>query len=318
VNIRTFQPGDESVQAAIYNEAAAELPRFKPATVQEVQRRTQARDFDPTSRCYAVEGDQVLGYCLLNANGRVSYPWCRKGHEAAAGALFAHTLDAARRRGLPLLFAAYRGDWQPVADFFEANGFGLARHMVNFGVDLMDLPTAPARPSTAVTPFERADVPALLELAPGVLRLRTAAELEDWFFNNPYFGPDCLFVQRSRADNSPLAVGILIQEATYADPREVDPAMPCFRLGAFGAEGMQAKRIKGLFSFVARADHNLSALGLDLIGRATWMLRQIDDIGTLAAQVPSDAPHLLRFYERHFRKQGSFPVYERTLVAPPA
>jgi hypothetical protein len=35
--------------------------------------------------------------------------------------------------------------------------------------------------------------------------------------------------------------------------------------------------------------------------------------GTMAAQVPSDASHLLRFYQRYFRRQGSFPVYERKL-----
>src|SRR5262245_60471321 len=47
MKIRTFQPGDEAVQAEIYNEAAAALPKFKPATSPEVQRRTRAGDFDP-------------------------------------------------------------------------------------------------------------------------------------------------------------------------------------------------------------------------------------------------------------------------------
>ena len=42
MTIRTFQPGDEATQVAIYNEAAAALPRFKPATAVEVQRRQLA------------------------------------------------------------------------------------------------------------------------------------------------------------------------------------------------------------------------------------------------------------------------------------
>ena len=53
-------------------------------------------------------------------------------------------------------------------------------------------------------------------------------------------------------------------------------------------------------------------------------LRQTE-VSHLAAQVPSDAPHLLRFYQRLFRRQGSFPILERTLsdtaavtAAPPA
>jgi hypothetical protein len=42
-------------------------------------------------------------------------------------------------------------------------------------------------------------------------------------------------------------------------------------------------------------------------------LDQFEDTvgGTLAAQVPSDAAHLLRFYERYFKRQGAFPVFER-------
>src|SRR5262249_51646942 len=33
MTIRTFQPGDDAVQVSIYNEAAADLPKFKPATI---------------------------------------------------------------------------------------------------------------------------------------------------------------------------------------------------------------------------------------------------------------------------------------------
>ena len=56
MNVRTFQRGDEAAQVAIYNEAAGALPKFKPATSHEVQRRTSARDFDPATRFYALVG----------------------------------------------------------------------------------------------------------------------------------------------------------------------------------------------------------------------------------------------------------------------
>jgi hypothetical protein len=313
VTIRTFQPGDEAVQVAIYNEAAAALPRFKPATVPEVQRRTRARDFDSAMRFFAVEGGRPVAYSVFNPNGRVSYPWCCAGHEALAEQLFNHVLEAMRQRGMKQAFAAYRGDWTAVNDFFLKNGFSRARDMVNFVVDVIELPTAPARRSSAITPLEKRDVPGVLALAPEVLRVRTAAELERHLFANPYFPPEALFALRSRTGDSVTALGVLVTEPTYADPKAVDAAMPCFRLGAFGTEGMQTKRIKGLFSFLARADHNLPALGLDLIGHAALRLGDDDDIASLAAQVPSDAPHLLRFYEKNFRRQGSFPVFERDL-----
>src|SRR5262249_14334974 len=81
--------------------------------------------------------------------------------------------------------------------------------------------------------------------------------------------------------------------------------------GAFGTEGMQVKRIKGMFSFLARKDQNIPGLGLDLLGLASVRLRDNDDIGTLGAQVASDVPILMQFYQRYFRKHGSFSVFER-------
>ena len=88
--------------------------------------------------------------------------------------------------------------------------------------------------------------------------------------------------------------------------------MPCFRLGAFGTEGMQTKRINGLFSFLCASDRDVNPLALDLMHHATVRLEE-SDAGSLAAQVPSDAPHLLQFYQRYFRRQASFPVFEKTL-----
>ena len=142
MKIRNYQPGDEQQQAAIYNQAAAELPKFKPATSEEVRRRTRAKDFDPGTRFYAEDGGQVVGYCGFHANGRLSHPWVLTGHSSAAGPLFQAAMDAMWARKMPLAFAAYRGDWQGVGEFFLAQGFRQAREMVNFVVDTVDMPTA--------------------------------------------------------------------------------------------------------------------------------------------------------------------------------
>src|SRR5207245_1138417 len=98
-------------------------------------------------------------------------------------------------------------------------------------------------------------------------------------------------------DGAPLAMGIFITNPTYADPRAVDAAMPCFRLGAFGTEGMTTKRIKGMFSFVASLDKNLFSLGMDLLKYAVCRVKDEDDISCYAAQVASDVPLLLSFYQ---------------------
>ena len=127
------------------------------------------------------------------------------------------------------------------------------------------MPTPAARPSVPVSPLRREDLRIIRDLAPEALRISSPEGLEQHFFHNPYFGPEAVFVLRGRVEMLPVAVGILIDNPSYADPKLVDSAMPCFRLGAFGTEGMQTKRIHGLFSILCRpADAN--RLGLELMG----------------------------------------------------
>jgi hypothetical protein len=312
VNIRNFERGDAAAQVAIFNEAAADLPKFKPATLDELRRRLSGADFDAGTRFVAVEDGKPVAYFTGHRNGRVSYPWCRRGFEACAEPLFEHGLEQMRSKGLTRVFAAYRGDWTVVGDFFRSHGFAQVREMVNFIIALVDLPTPAMRAGSSITPIERRDVPAILALSPQALRVRAPEELERHLFENPYFTPESLYVLRSRQNDSPIAVAILIENAEYADPEKVDAAMPCYRLGAFGTEGMQAKRIRGLFGVLAADDRNFSATAMDMLGEAASRL-VATDIEALAAQVPSDAPHLLRFYQQLFRRQGSFPVFEKNL-----
>ena len=313
MTIRTFTVGDDAAQVSIYNEAAATLPKFKPVTLDELRRRLRAPDFDPATRFFAVEGGRPVGYATFHLNGRVSFPWCRKGREAWAEPLLDAVLAAMRARGLPTAFGAYRADWPAQCEFFVGHGFKQAREMVNFVVALTDMPTPSARPSVAIGPLAEADVPAVFALAPNLFRVRDAAELGRHLLHNPYFPPASVSVLRGRAGGAPVGLCVLVQNMAYADPRQIDAAMPCFRLGAVGAEGMQAKRVNGLFSFAAADGRNLQPVGLDLLGHAALSF-QDGDGSTLAAQVASDAPQLLNFYQQYFRRQGAFPVFERPLV----
>jgi hypothetical protein len=314
MTIRTFQPGDDGALVSIYNEAASGLPKFKPATLDEIRRRCRAPGFDPGTRFFALADGRPVGYATFHANGRVSFPWCRPGHEGMAEPLFQAALDAMRARRLPTAFAAYRADWPGPCDFFAAHGFRRAREMVNFVVTIVDLPTAAARPGSPILPLRPEEVPAALALAPQALRCRDAGALRGHLFENELLGPGAAFALRSRTSNAPLAVGVLVENPAYANPLQLDADMPCFRLGAFGTEGMQVKRINGLFSFLAPAGKDLNALGLDLLGHAVRKLQRTN-LDSLAAQVPSDAAHLLRFYQQYFRRQGAFPVFERSLQA---
>lgn len=311
--IRPFQSGDEAAQVEIYNTVAAGLPFFKPATTQEIVRRTRGRDFDPRSRFFAEVGGKVVGYAGYHLNGRVSYPWCLPGHEACALPLFEKVVEEMRGRKLSRAFAAYRNDWGLTHEFFEKQGFHKAREIHNFVLDLLEMPTPPARMANNVSPVTRDDVPAILKMNPQALRVGTDEELERHLLKNPYFGTSSVFALRSRADDSPIGVAVLITEPTFANPKAVDANMPCYRLGAFGSEGMQVKRINGMFSFLARAEANVHSVGMELLGQATYRLRENDEMECLAAQVATDVPNLLSFYQRNFRFQGKFPVFERAL-----
>jgi hypothetical protein len=312
MSIRTYQAGDEVVQVRIYNEAAAALPKFKAATVDEVRRRMRGPDFDPSMRFYALAEGRPVGYATFQPNGRVSFPWCLRGQEALAGPLLDRVLEAMRQYGLRRAWAAYRTDWPAQGDFFLARGFVQVREMINYIIDLIEMPTPASRAPSSISPLTRADLPAVLPLGAGVLRVKDVAELENYLFHNPYFPPEALYCLRSRGSGQPTAVGILVHRPEYAKPNQVDAAMPCFRLGAFGTENLTHKRINGLFSFLAADTRDVSAYGLDLLAHASNMVHDVD-VETFAAQVPSDAPHLVCFYKSLFRRDGSFPIYEREL-----
>ncbi|VTR97365.1 Uncharacterized protein OS=Singulisphaera acidiphila (strain ATCC BAA-1392 / DSM 18658 / VKM B-2454 / MOB10) GN=Sinac_5816 PE=4 SV=1 [Gemmata massiliana] len=312
MNIRTFQPGDEATQAALFNVAAFALPGFKAATAEDVKRRTRARGFDPGARFYAEEGGQVVGYCVLEPDqGRVSVPWCRKGFESAAGPLLDTALAAARARGLNTVFAAYRRDWEPVLTFLADRGFVVAREIVNFWADPVDLPTLVNRSKLPIDRLRQTDLPAVAAMGRGLLRLPDE-KLESYFFANPYFPAEALLVLRG-ADDAPVAIGIGLESSTYADVKKVDPNAPCFRLGAFGTEGLNTKRVNGLFSFMVADPGRALTAGLALLSEASQEMTE-GTVTALAAQCPSDAPHLTSFYTRYFKEHGRFPVLEKRLA----
>ena len=94
---------------------------------------------------------------------------------------------------------------------------------------------------------------------------------------------------------------------------------PCrvFASARFGTEGMTTKRINGLFSFLTADTRDTHPLALDLLGYAAHKL-QDTEVETFAAQVPSDADHLLRFYKQYFQRQGELSHSGTHAVAFPS
>jgi len=312
VNIRTFQPGDALIQAGLFNVAGFALPGFKPATTDDVNRRTRSRGFDPTARFYAEENGAVVGYCTLEPEqARISYPWCKRGFESAGPLLFEAALKSARDRGIPKLFAAYRRDWEPVLQFLTDHGFTHARDIINYWADPVDLPTLVSRSRAPIDRLKREDLPAIAAMGAGLIRL-PMDKLEAYFFANLYFPAEAFLVLRDR-NGKPLAVAVGLESSTYADVKKIDPLAPCFRLGAFGTEGLNTKRVNGLFSFIVADVAQTLTAGLALLTEASMEMTE-GTVTAVAAQCPSDVPHLTAFYARYFKEQGRFPILELQLA----
>jgi GNAT superfamily N-acetyltransferase len=304
MNIRHYQPGDEYAQAEIFNAAVAALPAMKLATPAEIARRYRTSDADQTTMLYAVEDGEVIGYAVLSATGRISFPWCRAGQEQARLPLLQATLQALKKRGIGEAWAAYRADWQPVQAFFTDHGFRTKRQMVNYVRALQEPPQGVAPDAGRISPLERADLPRAWHLGRTLVASESPEQLERFYFENAYFDPTALFALKRAGETR--GIGLAIVNPHYADPTKLDASMPCFRLGAMGAERERHKRVNGMFASMFDNETTASALLAEAV-------RRLEQAGLThaAAQAGSDQPTLIAFYDRHFQRQGSFPVVAR-------
>jgi hypothetical protein len=309
--IRVYRDGDEHAQARVYNVAAGSLPGFKPSKPEEIARRYHAADPDPGSRYYATVDGEVVGYALFGVNGRVSYPWCLPGAEPYHEPLLRAVIAEMERRGLPEAWAAYRADWSPILDFLRGHDFREKRTMINYVAEIAQLPGSDRLPSNRlIAHLDRQELPRLVALAPGLFAEMDRLALEQFYWNHPFYSfPSSLLTLKDAGTGEIRGVSLVVADPAFADPTKIDPAMPCFRLGAFGTERERHKRVNGLFS-IAFADkneaHHLLSAALDSDSNRSRLTH-------VAAQAPSDAVALCAWYDRYFERQGSFPILARRL-----
>jgi hypothetical protein len=306
--IRNCLPGEAEREAAVYNAVASQLPGFQPLSTEEIRRASSGRGFDPGTRLYAEEDGKVVGVATFDPSGRVSPPWCLPGHERMGHQLLGSVLRGLADRKVTRAYVTCRADWAEQIEFFEDHDFDKVRDMVNFTQSIGDLPTMFQRPGLNVTLARADDLPAIEKLVPRLLRIHGHA-LANHLLHNNGLPTDAVYVLR-RKDGSPMGVGLLIDDESYANVETLDPRASAFWFGAFGTEGLPTKRVNGLFSFLAAPGTDALLIGQDLLWYGTSRMER-NTFESLAAQVPSDAPHLVAFYERYFQKQGSFPVFER-------
>lgn len=309
MEIRQYQAGDEEAQARIYNAVAGRLPNFKPATAAEIARRHQVAPSLAASTFYAVDGGEVVGYAVFDLNGRISYPWCLPGHEQAQRPLLETVLLAMIDRGLGQAWAAYRSDWTGIHDAFREQGFVPSREMINYVAGLSSIPQGPVPEGYSLTPLPHEEKDQLLAWLGREDSPEDREFLDRFFWENPYFDPESLFVARRDGDGQVVGAALVVHREGFADPTKLDSAMPCFRLGAFGGERERHKRVNGMFSCLATSDE----VRRILLAEAARRLERAG-VDHIATQVPSDQPELVSFYDGMFHRQGAFPIVSRTLA----
>jgi hypothetical protein len=311
MQIRAYQPGDELSQARIYNTAAHSLPGFKPAKPDEVARRIHSGAIDPRAMFYATQNGEVVGYAAFSSNGRISVPWSLPDEQIVREPLLATMVAEMNIRGLAEAWAAYRADWSPVLDFLREHGFTATRSMINYVAETSRIRALDPLPSNRVVAcLERDDLPRLAALAPTLFSAGPVSNLEQFFWENPYYSfPGRLLALKDVASGELRGASLLVVDGRFADPTQIDPSMPCFRFGAFGTEGQRHKRVNGLFScvFVNELD------GDSLLAASLASLSDTPTLTHLAAQVASDATSLCAWHDRFFNRQGSFPIMSRCL-----
>ena len=173
------------------------MPGFKPASADEIARRFRNVNPDVTSKFYAIEDDEVVGYAVFNSDGRISYPWCLPEAQDACRHLLEAVLLAMSERGCPEAWLAYRADWSPVLDFFREHRFTPLREMVNYISELVPLPRAPIPEGQVIAPLVREELPQLLALGKGLIAEDDPDALAEFFWENPFFPAESLYALES-------------------------------------------------------------------------------------------------------------------------
>ena len=293
--IRTYQPGDEQAQARIYNAVAGSLPAFKPADPDEIVRRYQGDDADPGRASMPIVDDEVVGYAVFCANGRISYPWCLPGSEAVREPLLDAVLGEMARRAMPEAWAAYRADWSAVLDFFKAHALPREASDDQLPAEVSWMPDRLELPDDRITPAARTrrGRPARWrwrrDCSPRWSRIRS----------RPSSGTIRITTSpraSSRSSNGRrgkvLGASLLVTSDRFADPSKVDAAMPCFRLGRLRhrARAAQAGQRPVLLRLPRRGRRRVAALGARLVAGSPGRpdpCRRPGAVGFARASAPS-------------------------------
>lgn len=125
ITLRDYQgPEDLRLQYDFWEKVTAGLPwAWKPTTSPSIFH--EQREFDPRTRCFAFEGDRLVGYMGFTGSGdfvSLGYPWVLESYEGELQErLFerVYGFAASPSYGGKTFAQRFRLQWDKQIDFFE-------------------------------------------------------------------------------------------------------------------------------------------------------------------------------------------------------
>ncbi|WP_088067203.1 hypothetical protein [Gottfriedia luciferensis] len=131
VNYRFYEsPSDLDLQYDFWNKMTKSLPyAWKPTLSPKLFE--QQSEFNPKSRCFAFDGDQLVGYMSFSGKGEfvsLGYPWVLPEYEGKVqDELFEKVFQFAisEEYGGKLLAQRFRAQWENQINYFLSKGFAI-------------------------------------------------------------------------------------------------------------------------------------------------------------------------------------------------
>src|SRR5262249_8797105 len=124
------------------------------------------------------------------------------------------------------------------------------RQMINYVAEVEQLlPDTPLPPDRIVEPLRPEEMGDLHALIPDIDPNDDARRFQRFYAENPFYDFSGQIIALKEAGTGRiLGIAHLVVESRFADPTQINAAMPCFRFGTFGTERERHKRVNGLFS----------------------------------------------------------------------
>ncbi|MGE6752932.1 hypothetical protein ACQKFO_05760 [Rossellomorea sp. NPDC071047] len=146
ITYRNFQGEyDLALQYDFWRKITSTLPYAWKPTMSPILFKEQ-KEFDPRSRCFAYEGDDLIGYMSFTGRGdfvSLGYPWVLPGYEGIQDELFERVYGFAvsDEYGGKILAQRFREQWENQILYFEAKGFEITNESKLIGRYLLNVET---------------------------------------------------------------------------------------------------------------------------------------------------------------------------------